>query len=297
MRAQYFAARVLVGSIGSIVWAQGVIGGAGYVVPLPPTVAPNQIVTFLVTGLGAVPKAVNTGTPIGNTLGGVSAVLKQFNPAMPVSIFSVEPLSTCPYDNQPGCATVTAITVLIPPAMRAADPSFPGVLIPPTQIVFTGPNSASATVDVNPLVDQIHVLATCDLVLQQRQQSCQPLATHADGTFITTDAPAKPGEEIVIYVVGIGDPNRTRVQFDYRVNALPSRPLFTNSEPATYIGGVAGYQGLYQVNVVIPEVPPGTPACSPSGFASVAIASNLTISIGGVTSFHGAGLCLEVPGS
>lgn len=282
-------------SVGIPAWAQGVVTGAGYRVPLPPAVAPNQIVTFLVSGLGAVPRAVNTGTPIGNTLSGVTAVVKQPGADLPAPIFAIEPLSTCPDSDQsqPGCGTVTALTVLIPPGMRAVDPNTAGTLIGPTYAVFTGPSSAVATLLVNPLVDQIHVLATCDLVFQQRQQSCRPVATHADGAFITAETPAKPGEEIVIYTVGLGDFGRVRVQFDYRVNAQPSGPLVAGSQPPSYAGAVPGFPGLYQVNVVLPDVPAGTPNCSASG----GIVSNLTISVAGAASFDGAALCVQVPGT
>ncbi len=281
----------------NVISAQPTISGAGYAVPVPAKVAPNQIVTFLVAGLGVVPRAINTSTPLGNTLGGMTAVLKQFNPDLPVPIFAIEPLSTCSDNTQPGCGTLTAITVLLPSGMHAADPNIAGAPIEPAHILFTGPNSTTARVDLSPLVDQIHVLATCDLVLQQREQTCQPIATHADGTFIKADSPAQPGEEIVIYGVGFGYVDRTRVQFDYRVNALPSRPLFDNAQHPAYVGLVSGFQGLYQVNVVIPEPPAGTLACSTPGYASDGVASNLTISIAGSTSFDGAAVCVQVPGS
>ena len=298
-----------------VFYAQGIVSGAGYTIPAPVTVAPGQLVTFFVSGLGPVPQSINaTGIPISNTLGGITAVLKQFNPSLPVPIFAIEPVSTCENQATPGCGTVAAITVQIPFEMRAENPNgLGGVPIGLTQLVFSGFESALAVVDLHPIVDQIHVLRTCDEVVQHRAQPCQPIVTHADGTLVTADAPAKAGEQIVIYAVGLGGTQpyvptgqaatagaatttAPMVQFDNHPNALPSRPLRASSQSPVFAGVIANYVGLYQVNVVIPELPAGTSPCSPSGLATTGIASNVTVSIGGAASFDGAALCVQ-PGS
>jgi hypothetical protein len=49
---------------------------------------------------------------------------------------------------------------------------------------------------------------------------------------------------------------------------------------------VQGYIGLYQINFVVPQPPAGIEACSG------AVYSNLTVSVGGLFSFDGAGICV-----
>ena len=46
---------------------------------------------------------------------------------------------------------------------------------------------------------------------------------------------------------------------------------------------------LDQINFVVPQPPAGTQACSG------AVQSNLTVSVGGLTSFDGAGICAAPP--
>ena len=52
-----------------------------------------------------------------------------------------------------------------------------------------------------------------------------------------------------------------------------------------------GYVGLYQVNFVVPEPPAGYQNRCGLG----ALRSNLTVSIGVLYSYDGAGICVEVP--
>jgi uncharacterized protein (TIGR03437 family) len=53
-----------------------------------------------------------------------------------------------------------------------------------------------------------------------------------------------------------------------------------------YAGLAPGYVGLYQINFTVPPPPVGTPPCSG------AVQSNLTVSVGGLASFDGAGICV-----
>jgi uncharacterized protein (TIGR03437 family) len=50
-----------------------------------------------------------------------------------------------------------------------------------------------------------------------------------------------------------------------------------------------GFVGLYQINFTLPQPPVGTQACSGT------VHSNLTVSVGGQTSFDGAGICVAPP--
>jgi uncharacterized protein (TIGR03437 family) len=93
------------------------------------------------------------------------------------------------------------------------------------------------------------------------------------------------------------------MDFSYRRNALPTRPPPIEADgPAVpqplYAGATPGYVGLYQVNFIVPPVPPGTPACAeivgPQPPTANMVYSNLTVSVGGRFSFDGAGICVAV---
>jgi hypothetical protein len=94
------------------------------------------------------------------------------------------------------------------------------------------------------------------------------------------------------------------LDFDFRPDALATLPfpqlfiisarpfLFPQAAPdgqppaPLFSGLVQGYVGLYQINFVVPQPPLGVRACSG------AVQSNLTVSVGGLNSFDGAGICV-----
>ena len=105
------------------------------------------------------------------------------------------------------------------------------------------------------------------------------------------------------------------LQYDFRPNAEPSRPFnvltgVISPTPPTapvillapvFVGLTPGQVGLYQINIQLPSTFPaavvscttlvvgtGNPAYPPAF-----VQSNLTIDIGGVTSFDGAAICIQ----
>jgi uncharacterized protein (TIGR03437 family) len=92
----------------------------------------------------------------------------------------------------------------------------------------------------------------------------RPAATHADGTLVSPESPAVPGEVISIYVTGLG-----RVSGVISAGqTAPTRPLMvTRAEVEVEIAGTRvdphfaglapGYAGLYQINVLMPAVRSG----------------------------------------
>jgi uncharacterized protein (TIGR03437 family) len=86
------------------------------------------------------------------------------------------------------------------------------------------------------------------------------LAQRQDGSFVSSTAPAKPGEALVIYLVGMGSVNPTLPSGQ----AAPSSPLsVVNLAPVMTLDGAtitpffAGltprYVGLYQINFLVPS--------------------------------------------
>jgi uncharacterized protein (TIGR03437 family) len=178
-----------------------------------------------------------------------------------------------------------------------------------------------AEIDVEPLSDQVHIVTSCDPFMTSANSAafnatglpCPSVVAHADGTLVTVASPARAGEELAAYAVGLGQTNPPSVtgqlvsqpaptqttftlDFNYHPNALPSRPLPTGPQPI-FAGTTSGYVGLYQVNFVVPPVPAGTPACvDASGLPppNNVVQSNLTVSVGGQFSFDGARICVAV---
>ena len=314
--------------------------GAGYANPANIQVSPGQIITIFVTGLNpdfSQPQRA-TSTPLPTSLAGISVSINQGsqNPAVPVPLLSVDQIdNTLQPAAAPSDSMIVAITLQIPyelsPDQTLAAPS--------TKLVITTTNVVS-TFSVLALTDALHVLNTCDAFPSKGlsggpangSSPCSPTVTHADGTLVTADAPAKPGETVVIYAFGLGqtipavrsgdvsptpapilgsgqpnNPLRTlTLEFDFRPNAGPSKPyilpppLNTPIPVPRFAGLTPGQVGLYQINVQLPSTFPTLRPCTPPALCpdnSVtcpsAIRSNLTIDIGGVNSFGGAAICVQ----
>jgi len=283
-----------------------VVVAAGYNRPAPVDIAPGQILTFYVQGMGAnlTAPVYAASLPLPLSLGGISAQFVQGVFIAPVPLLSVRPVSPCAYHTDPGCgSSYLAIRVQIPFGFDYSDPTvIRGVPVIEGQIRFSENGAVVASVDATPLSDQVHVLRNCDDFLFN-QTSCAPIVTHADGSQVDLGHLAKSGEEIVIYAVGLGVsqstiqagqaviapiPTSVSVSFDWLPNALGSRAIPARLAQPAFAGLVTGYVGLYQINVVVPPVPPGTPACTGN---PVGMSSNLTINIVGHSSFDGARIC------
>jgi uncharacterized protein (TIGR03437 family) len=96
------------------------------------------------------------------------------------------------------------------------------------------------------------------------QWSPQMIAsTHADGSVITEEHPARPGEIVVLYGTGLGHTDPDVVSGEINLNSAQITQLseFHVSVEGTvldganvyYAGVTPGIPGLYQVNVKLPE--------------------------------------------
>lgn len=89
------------------------------------------------------------------------------------------------------------------------------------------------------------------------------VATRADWWVITTEAPARSGEYVVLYATGLGDTTPPIVYGQAPQTAAPIQRLaefqvWLGGVPLeagriTYAGAAPGFAGLYQINLKLPE--------------------------------------------
>jgi uncharacterized protein (TIGR03437 family) len=298
--------------------------GSGYLLPAAIYAAPGQLVTLIVQGFGSTVVQVVKASPSANlptTLGGISVGYWQGTGSL-APILQVQPVSSCPGNTFPSfCNEAAAVTVQIPfeaqPLLPGPCNACPGIPTGQVNVLLAGEPNGNSFFSY-PLADQIHVLTSCDAfitapatVLLPTGFPCPQIVAHADGSMVSAASPARAGEELVAYAVGLGQTNPASVtgqlvtksaptvityslDYNYHPNALPSRPLPAGPQPI-FAGTTPGYVGLYQINFVVPPVPAGTPACvdaSAMPLGSNVVQSNLTVSIGGTYSFDGARICV-----
>lgn len=302
----------------SVAFSQSLIM-SGYTAPAPVSVAPGQVATFYVQSPGG---GVPTNIP--------AITLQQGSTNTVVPLQSLRTVSECPDSTtstvQPTCASLLALTVQIPYELTTFCPLCASpVSATPSVLTVNQGGQPTATIELNPLADQVHVLTQCDVVLGAPVQPnysglpCAPLVTHPDGTLVSASSPANFGENLTAWVFGLGQTNPAastgqpakmapaaetfNLDFNYSVNALAAKPVQTSSDRIPihplYAGLAPGFVGLYQVNFTVPQgAPNGIAHCALTGsFApgSNVVQSNLTVSIGGQFSFDGAAICVNTP--
>jgi uncharacterized protein (TIGR03437 family) len=284
--------------------------GAGYLVPGPISLAPGQVITLFAIGVGSTltqPVFAGTGR-LPTSLAGISVTIAQ-QTNLPAPILVVSPAPRCP-----DCPVITAITIQVPYELYQP----PGGLDNTGQavVVFVTENGVAGNwTIVLPASDQIHILRAHDTVFggSVPTNDAGPWElTHADGTLVSKANPARVGEQLVAYALGLGVTNPAvptgqpatqptptaatfRLGFDFRAGAAPSAPPSSAVAAPLFTGLTPGYPGLYQINFVVPPVPAGVPPCAlGQGPASSLVSSNLTVNIGGSSSFDGAEICVSL---
>lgn len=228
-----------------------VIGGAvGVNATPPPVIAPGGILHNLNPIVGA-PLAPGTVTQIfGDNFAAAPASASAL--PLPLALQAVEVIMG-PRSAPLFFASKTQLNVQIPPEL----PPRPVASL----VVVNGVPSVPEMVNLAPVMPGTVAFPDGRLVAQ-----------HADFTLVTPENPARPGEALILYLVGMGattppvaaavpspgnPPATVNVQPEVTVGGRPAEILFAGLTP----GGV----GLYQINL---RVPPD----APSGLAEVVIA-------------------------
>jgi uncharacterized protein (TIGR03437 family) len=283
------AAAFVLGSVLLSAQPIAAIGSAGYSAPIPVKVAPGQILTFFVSGIGAGLKTKVTADafPLPKTLAGISATLNELSQppltGQAIPILAASPITSCDgiIVTVP-CTAMVALTVQIPFGIRTVSPVPP---IPPAAILTISENGgSSASVSLSPMSNQAHIVTTCDVNVSPPAPGslCRPVVAHGDGTLVTPDHPAHTGEELVLYAFGLGStqpgleageaspaPAQPVVNTFTLTNeaAIASIPSGRRTFAPLFAGLTPGFAGLYQVNFLAPAppMPFGSADCITSG--------------------------------
>jgi uncharacterized protein (TIGR03437 family) len=132
----------------------------------------------------------------------------------------------------------------------------------------------------------IKLAAAAPALVQLKSQNA--VALHADGSVITSAAPAKPGEIVILYATGLGQTMPNVVYGQLFEQAAPLEQiadfiLVLDGAPAgagavQYAGIAPGFAGLYQINVVLPESTKANPQVQ-IGFGKQLSKSGLYLSV------------------
>jgi len=278
---------------------------AGYATPQPIDVSPGQVITIFAKIPGKQPTtSVAANPPLPSTLGGFTVLLRQtFIDPISIPILSVSDAQSCSNLMPPQCEVVSQITVQIPFELM---PNNPHLSLPENfarlEVSYNGTQTSSLF--LNPLPDSIHVLNSCDPAAGlPAAASCVPMVAHSNGSFVTSDNPARVGETVTMSLVGMGQPaglvttgiatpagsptlDGVLIGYDARVNASASLLAPTAAFPIQSAQLRTGAVGIYDIPILIPALPAGVGACSNI------VRSNLTVNIRRTTSFDGVGICV-----
>jgi uncharacterized protein (TIGR03437 family) len=280
----------------------------------PAPVAPGQLAEFFVSGLtlqAGQPTAA-TSFPLPSTLAGITASIRGFTgPTFAVPILRLDMTRNCNPEWFPGisCSAPIGVEVQLPYELGSSPAANVGNAYD-YALTITDAQDHSASITLHSVQSAIHVLRSCEFpqTPPNPKNACPALVSSAGaetvaGAVVTayatglgrvspgiptgSSAPASPLSGL-LFPVGLN--------FDFHPNAQPiGQPAGTHVVEAAdftaplFAGPVPGYAGLYQVNIRIPDVPIGTPACGGKVY------SNLTVTILNSASSDGFPLCVAVP--
>jgi hypothetical protein len=266
------------------------------------TLASGQVTTLFVRGLN-VPDAAATGIPLPTTLSGILVKVTTSIPNYPdrLPILSVRSYDFCAGRVSVPCP-LTHVTVQIPTEPTCVPTGqLPNECTQGTAVIVLNVEQNGVAGQGFPVIvagQNPHIISACDSIFGGVGGSCTPYVTHADGSLVGVDCnnPIRPGETLVLYMVGIGPTNPSvktgeaapssppakvvlslPLILSFRVNLPPASPAppvvwspvggWVNPD---YVGLVPGYAGLYQVNVKVPN--PSSSNLNSAGYTSMRIA-------------------------
>ena len=308
------------------------VGAIGYSQPNLTAAAPGQVTTLFVQGIGGkLDRPLVSSEPLPTSVAGISVHLRQslngYTVSVQVPILSVRRSpGSCDASNalqlRYALSCAAQITVQIPYELAPGSPVAGSLLASSLRaaLIVTENGFEGPPIPIRPVFDQVHVVDPCDDVMFVKSVDalpaiCGPVITHADGTRVSRDAPAREGETVTMYALGLGltsppaktghrsvrsdvlSPERFRLGVTVEPNGMPrptTHPVTTEALPGqiavtvTYVGLVEGYVGLYQVNFTVPRLPSDSPSCDNRS----AYRTNATVSIGTAYAYSGGGICV-----
>ena len=283
--------------------------GAGFFSAVPIPAAPGEILTIHVAGLGGVNQTVTAASvPLPTTLAGISIAMTQGvnGETIPVPLIAAFPVKTCTDIQTAGCSQFVGITLQVPYELVPNTPFVVGRPPNSAQLAITQAGQ-TALVDLEPVYDSVHILRGGDSITQPGRQApgtmfLNPIVTHSDGSPVLQPSPARPGETLVMYAVGLGTTAPSATTGDKSPTAATVAPItigFTFQAPPgtsppssavpVFAGLTPGFVGLYQINFVVPQPPTTLQLCIPGGSP----ASNLSVTLYAQTSLDVAGICVR----
>lgn len=304
--------------------AQVTVVGSKYAPQQGVQVAPGQVVTVLLTGLKTVfPANASvqraTTVPLPTQLAGISAAVQQTGTSSrPLPLLAVQQIDQCALTDNgsptPDCL-VTALSVQIPSDLIVPNPLAESPVAVVSQLTITENGTTSRSFYLTPVMQNVHIVNTCDLISGNNSGSCAPIIAHTNGNLVSTSNPAVAGEVLVLYALGLGatsppvpegqaspNPpasivNSVGLGFNYAnpISLIESPPTSGAATPVPEIlfaGFAPTMVGIYQVNF---RVPPPTTAASSCATGGV---PNLTMTLQGLAgSSDQAILCVDIAAS
>ena len=282
------------------------------------TVMPGQLITIFAAapGMRLDREVQPSGTTLVNSLEGVVVEVIQFGNWLPLPIQSIRPYTNCEkIVPLPGvleeCPAGIAIIAQVPYELESPLPVHSSVVAPCKLLSLRVNESPRSYFSVCTPIDQPAVLGRA---CRSGVAGCPPEVLRAsDGRVVDFDRPAREGDLLSLYVVGLGPtdpplktgvPNPSgslpalrfppEVILEFGLNASPRRRLFMfSSSPSLvkieplYLGPAPSLIGTFQVNLRLPKPPTGLPRCDGPN------TTNATISIVGYSAGDGVSFCVD----
>lgn len=250
-----FAALALLSMASMMAQTPSALVGAGYNPPSRPFIAPGMVISLFTQGLTA-PDTQAQEMPLPLELAGVRAAIRNsgtgYERGLPILRVQSVP---CDLSAPLVPCGLRAVTVQVPFDLDPSLHHFPSIALFENGVESHAMEFALR--DVQPTL-----LNRCHLLLQSFPGPCESasLITHADGTLVSPNRPARASETLVFYYVGLG----TTSPFVQEGQASPlARTVVTLTAEVggapvdvPYAGLVPGTAGLYQVNVRMPDATP-----------------------------------------